>query len=55
MLLKYDFNNIDYDNFIKTLVTVLDKHAAIKKKIFKDKSCQFNEKTVKKGYNEKIT
>ena len=30
-LLKYDFNNIDYDNFIETL-TVLDKDAPIKKK-----------------------
>ena len=29
VLLKYDFNNIDYDNFIETFLTVLDKHAPI--------------------------
>ena len=27
-LLKYDINNIDYDNFIKTFLTVLDKKAS---------------------------
>ena len=32
MLLKYDFNNTDYEDFIKTFLTVLDKHAPIKKK-----------------------
>ena len=52
-LLKHDFNNIDYDNFIKTFLTVLDKHAPITKK-YKGESCQFYDKTVKKGYNEKI-
>ena len=31
-LLKYDINNIDYENFIKTFLTVLDKHNPIKKK-----------------------
>ena len=31
-LLKYNSNNIDYDNFIKTILTVLDKHAPIQKK-----------------------
>ena len=31
-LLKYDINSIDYDNFIKTFLTVLDKHDPIKKK-----------------------
>ena len=31
-LLKYDFNNIDYDNFIETFLTVLDNDAPIKKK-----------------------
>ena len=30
-LLKYNFNNIDYDNFMKTFLTVLNKHAPIKK------------------------
>ena len=29
VLLKYDFNNTDYDNFIETFLTVLDKHAPI--------------------------
>ena len=32
MLLKYDFNNTDYDNFIKTFLNVLHKHAPIKEK-----------------------
>ena len=54
MLLKYDFNNVDYNNFIKTFLTILDKHAPIKKKIFKGESRQFCDKTFKKGYNEKI-
>ena len=31
-MLKYDINSIDYDNFIKTFLTVLDKHDPIKKK-----------------------
>ena len=31
-LLKYDFNNIDYDNFVKIFLIVLDKHAPIMKK-----------------------
>ena len=53
-LLKYDFNNIDYDNFVKTFLTVLDKQAPIKNKTFKGQSCEFYDKTVKKGYNEKI-
>ena len=32
VLLKYDLSNIDYCNFIKTFLTILDKHAPIKKK-----------------------
>ena len=32
MLLKYYINNIDYNNFIKTFLTVLDKHAPLQKK-----------------------
>ena len=32
-MLKYHFNNIDYDHFIKTFLTVLDNHAPIKKKL----------------------
>ena len=32
MLLKYDINNIDYNNFIKTFLTALDKHAPLQKK-----------------------
>ena len=52
-LLKYDFNNIDYDNFLKTFLTALDKHVALKK-VFKGKACQFYNKTAKKGPNENI-
>ena len=34
-LLKYDFNKIDYDNFIEAFLTLLDKHAPLKKKYLK--------------------
>ena len=40
-LLKYDFNNIDYDNFIKTFLTVLDKHAPMKKKYLRENHANF--------------
>ena len=50
VLLKYDFNNIAHDNFIKTCFG----QACSKEKIFKGESRQFCDKTVKKGYNEKI-
>ena len=30
-MLKYDFNNFDHDNFIKTFLNVLDKDTPIKK------------------------
>ena len=40
-LLKYDINNIDYDNFIKTFLTVLDKHAPIKKKYLRANHANF--------------
>ena len=52
-LLIYDFNNIDYDNFIKTFQNVLNKYFN-KEKIFKGESCQFYGKSIKKDYNEKI-
>ena len=52
-LLKYDFSNIDYGNFLKTFLTVLVKHVPLKK-VFKGKACQFYSKTAKKGPNENI-
>ena len=51
-LLKYDFNNIDYDNFSKTFLT--GQACSNREKIFKGESWEFCDKTVKKGYNEKI-
>ena len=33
VFLKYDFNNINYDNFIKTFLIVLGNHAPMKKNI----------------------
>ena len=53
-LLKYDINNIDYDSFIKNLPDCFGQACASKEKIFTGKSCQFCDKTVKRGYNEKI-
>ena len=53
-LLKYDFDYIDYDNFIETFLTVSDKHAPIKKKYLRPNHANFERKTVKKGYNKKI-
>ena len=46
-LLKYDFNNIDYDNFIKTFLTVLDKHA--KKKYLRANHANFMTKQLAKA------
>ena len=40
-MLKYDFNNIDYDNFIKTFLTALDKHAPIKEKYLRVNHANF--------------
>ena len=40
-MLKYGFNNIDCDNFIKTFLTVVDKHAPIKKKYLKVNHASF--------------
>ena len=48
-LLKYDFNNIDYDNFIKTFLTVLAKHAPIKKKYLKANHINFVTKQLRKA------
>ena len=48
-LLKYDFNNIDYDNFIKTFLTVLDKHATIKTKYLKANHSNFVTKQLRKA------
>ena len=48
-MLKYDFNNIDYDNFIKTFLTVLDKHAPIKKKYLRANHANFVTKQLRKA------
>ena len=48
-LLKYDINNIDYDNFIKTFLTVLDKHAPIKKKYLRANHANFVTKLLRKA------
>ena len=48
-LLKYDFNNIDYDNFIKTFLTVLDKHAPIKTKYLRANHANFVTKQLRKA------
>ena len=48
-LLKYDFNNIDSDNFIKTFLTVLDKYAPIKKKCLRANYVNFVTKQLTKA------
>ena len=47
--LKYDFNNIDYDNFIKIFLTVLDKHVSIKKKYLSAHHANFVTKHLRKA------
>ena len=47
-MLKYDFNNIDYDHFIKTFLTVLDNHAPIKKKYLRANYASFVTKQLRK-------
>ena len=48
-LLKHDINNIDYDNFIKTLLTILDKHAPIKKKYLRANHANFVARQLRKA------
>ena len=48
-LLKYDFNNIDYNNFIKTFLIALDKHAPIKKKYLRTNHANFVTKRLRKA------
>ena len=48
-MLKYDINNIDYDNFIKTFLTVLDKHAPIKKEYLRANHASFVTKQLRKA------
>ena len=48
-LLKYDFNNIDYDNFIKTFLTVSDKYAPIKKKYLRANHANIVTKQLRKA------
>ena len=49
MLLKYDINNIDYNNFIKTFLTVLDKHAPLQKKCLTTNHANFMTKQLRKA------
>ena len=51
-LLKYDINNIMI--ILLNLPNCFGQACSNKKQIFTDKSCQFCDNTVKKGYNEKI-
>ena len=48
-LLKYYFNNIGYDNFTKTFLTVLDKHAPIKQKYLRANHANFVTKQLRKA------
>ena len=48
-LLKCDINDIDYDNFIKTFLTVLDKHAPIKQKYLRANHANFVTKQLRKA------
>ena len=48
-LLKYDVNNIDYDNLTKVFVTVFDKHAPIKKKYLSANHASFTTKQLRKA------
>ena len=47
-MLKYGVNNNGYDNFIKTFLTVLDKHAPIKKKYLRVNHANFVTKQLAK-------
>ena len=47
-MLKYGVNNIGYDNFIKTFLTVFDKHAPIKKKYLRVNHANFVTKQLTK-------
>ena len=49
VLLKYDFNNIGYDNFVGTFLTVLDKHAPIKKKYLRTNYANFTTKQLREA------
>ena len=48
-MLKYDFNNVDYNNLIKTFVNVLDKHAPLKKKYLRTNHPNFVIKQLRKA------
>ena len=50
-LLKYGFNNIHYDNFIKTFPTVLVKHAPIKEQYLRENDANFGAKQLRKIQN----
>ena len=52
-LLKYDFNNINYDNFNKTFLTVLDKHTPITKKYLRANHANFVIKQLRKAIMKK--
>ena len=48
-LLKYDFINIDYDNYMKTFLTALEKHAPIKKKYLRANHANFMAKQLRRA------
>ena len=53
-LLKYDINNIDYDNFIKTFLAVLVKHVPIKKKYLRANHANFVTKQLRKAIMKRL-
>ena len=46
-MLTYDFNGVDYDDFIKTFITALDKHAPIMKKYSRANHASFMTKQLR--------
>ena len=52
-LLKYDFNNIDCENFVKTFLTFFDKHVPKKKKYLRANHTNFMTKHLRKSVMKK--
>ena len=48
-LSNYDINNMEYDNFLKKFLKILDKYAPMKKKYFKENHAAFMTKEEKKA------
>ena len=52
-MLKYD-NSIDYNNFIKTFLTILDKHAPLKKRYLRAIHANFMTKQLRKAIMKRL-